>query len=343
MNTRNQLKISFITTNSVTSGSARQRVYKLVNFFKENNQEISISVNENIENADILVLQKSNPVVLCDYLIKYYQKKFIVFDIDDFHPKGEYDFLIKFSDLLIVGSEYLKAKFLPMNKNIFVLDDPIDVKDLNMQLKPSYNLSKPKLGWFGNTCNLDVLEKTGVKNVTKITRGGDIEWSLDTIDENLQKFDVVLIPQEKSITGLAKGNCRMLKCIYLGIPALVSNLDAYVQLAKLIDYPVDFVIKDGANWNNRIDDIKNNKIKFDFDFKKAREITIQNYGIEAFANQWLNSVLTYYNTDQRNAIGKYSKEFIKQVVLQKILKICYKLKQIIKLVFKKLFFINKPY
>ena len=282
-------KIAFITSTDEQTGSTRLRVYKIADELRK--RGFDVSINKNAKNADVIVFQKSDLNFLKKKFYKYLltTKALIVYDFDDLYLGGYCD-LVKFSDCAIAGSKYLKNYFYKFNKNIFVLDDIIDVIDLNMPLKKSFNLKNPKLVWYGNVTNLHIFEKQNIENVTKITRGGDIEWSLDTIDENLQKYDLVLIPQDRTDIGLSKSNCRMLKALYLGVPALVSDLPAYLELADLVNYPKDFIVKDGENWNEKIEKIKSGQIKFDFDFEKCRKIIIENYGKEVITNKWLDIV-----------------------------------------------------
>ncbi|MCD7880028.1 MAG: DUF616 domain-containing protein [Candidatus Gastranaerophilales bacterium] len=282
-------RITFITSTDEQIGSTRLRVYKIANELKR--RGFDVSINENAKKADVIIFQKSDLNFLKKKFYKYLltTRAFIVYDFDDLYL-GDYRDFVKFSDCSIAGSQYLKDYFLKYNKNIFVLDDIIDVVDIDIPLKKSFNLNNPKLVWYGNTTNLFIFEKQNIENVTKITRGGDIEWALDTIDENLQKFDLVLIPQDKTEAGLSKGNCRMLKALYLGIPALVSDLPAYLELAELVNYPKEFIVKDGENWNERIEKIKSGEIKFDFDFEKCRKTILENYSQEAVTNHWLDII-----------------------------------------------------
>ena len=140
-------------------------------------------------------------------------------------------------------------------------------------------------------------------NVKKITRGGDIEWTRESVDYNLQKFDLVVVPQEKTHEGLSKDNCRMLKLLYLGIPALYTDLPEYVKLAKFVGYPDTFFVKDGEDWNEKIEKIKSGEIRFEFDFNNCRKLLVENYSISAMTDKWLNIVENAYN--KRNNIIKY--------------------------------------
>lgn len=279
------MNITFITEYSIDIASTRSRILALDNFLKT--KGIDSCINGNIEHADVVVFQKGDRRFLFRNFVKSKKLgKFIVFDVDDWYDNGYFDFFIKWADLVFVGSEFLKTQWSYLNEKIYVLDDPLDVLDLNLPL-PKYDLHRCNIGWFGNITNLPVLKDTKLKNVTTITKGGDIEWSLDTIDENIRKFDLIVLPQDKTKSGSAKGNCRMLKSIYLGVPVLVSDLTSYIELTKYISYPIDFIVKHGDSWEERVCRIKNGDIKFNFDFLNARRLILDKYSKSARGQNWL--------------------------------------------------------
>ncbi len=287
-------KIVFITASDETAGSTRIRVYKIANELKS--RGYNVSINENIKNADILIFQKSSYKSIKKKFRKaLLSNKFIVFDIDDLYSDGHIKF-VKYSDLIIASCDYLKEQYLKYNKNIKVLDGTLDVINNDIPM-PVYNLKNPKIGWFGTVSNLHLIEKFGIKNVTTITMGGDIEWSRETVDYNIQKFDLIVIPQEKTPVGLSKSNCRMLKTLYLGVPALVSDIPEYIKLAELVNYPKEMFVKDNEDWNEKIEKIKSGEIKFDFDFDRCRKILIENYDIKPMTDKWIDTIESSYKKD----------------------------------------------
>ena len=301
-------KFAFVTSGDENAGSTRQRVYKITKELL--NRGYNVSINENLRQADILIFQKSDYKYLKKRFFKYlFSNKFIIFDVDDMYV-GDYLKLVKYSDLVIAGSQYLADFYKKYNKNIAVLDDALDVIDKNIELKQNLNLDNPQIGWFGTTTNLPILEKLQIKNLKTITRGGDIEWSRETVDYDIQKFDLICIPQEKTPVGLSKGNCRMLKTLYLGVPALVSDIPPYIELANLIGYPEELFVKDGEDWNNKIEKIKSGEIKFNVDFNYIREKILSKYSILARTDNWLKIV---------------SERYKKQNIFQRIKKHCFKI------------------
>lgn len=301
-------KFAFVTSGDENAGSTRQRVYKITKELL--NRGYNVSINENLRQADILIFQKSDYKYLKKRFFKYlFSNKFIIFDVDDMYV-GDYLKLVKYSDLVIAGSQYLADFYKKYNKNIAVLDDALDVIDKNIELKQNLNLDNPQIGWFGTTTNLPILEKLQIKNLKTITRGGDIEWSRETVDYDIQKFDLICIPQEKTPVGLSKGNCRMLKTLYLGVPALVSDIPPYIELANFVDYPKEMFVKDGEDWNEKIEKIKSGEIKFNVDFNYIREKILSKYSILARTDNWLKIV---------------SERYKKQNIFQRIKKHCFKI------------------
>lgn len=308
-----KLNIAFVTAGNENAGSTRQRVYKISKELLSRGYHVSI--NEDLSKADVLIFQKSDYRYLKKKFFKYlFSNKFIIFDVDDLYL-DKYLKLVKYSDLVIAGSQYLADYYKKYNNNVAVLDDALDVIDENIALKKNINSHEPKIGWFGSTTNLPIVEKLKIKGLKTITLGGDIEWNRKTVDYDIQQFDIICIPQEKTPVGLSKGNCRMLKTLYLGVPALVSDIPPYIELAKLVDYPEEFIVKDNEDWNEKIEKIKFGEIICDVDFNKIRSRILSEYSISSRTTIWLNIINTAYKkTTIINHISKlinsyFSKNF----------------------------------
>lgn len=210
-----RLSFAFFSEFSSEVASTRSRMLKVMEYCQEKGYRVSF--NTNLDKSDVVVFQKGlNKAGALGKLRGLFnrailKRKFIVFDIDDWYDTI-YDYYISHADLVFVGSDFLKKQWQHLNQNIVSLDDPLDVKKLDAKL-PKYNLKDPRIGWFGNTSNLPVLRSKNIEGVKTITAGGDIEWRRDTVDEEIQKFDLIVLPQEKNVFGSSKGNCRMLKTI----------------------------------------------------------------------------------------------------------------------------------
>lgn len=313
----NNPTFNFITTGNKSAGSTRIRVYKICEFLRSKGYVAEINSKKD---ADVYIFQKSDPRKLKKLFLKYKAlNKFIAFDIDDFHPY-DYNYIIQNADLIIVGVKRLKDDYIHLNKNIVVIKNSLDIIDEDIPLL-SYNLRNPKLGWFGNSTNLPALSEINVKDVTTITnRGcGDIEWKLDTIDKELQKFDLILIPQDRTRSGCAKCNCRMLKALYLGRPVLVDDLPPYVEFAKEIGYPISFIVPHGNDWNIYLNKIRAGEIELNFDMESGRKRIRELYGLQRIGQLWLESVLKFYS--KKGTCNKIRCKFLFKYILCNILDI----------------------
>ena len=95
-----------------------------------------------------------------------------------------------------------------------------------------------------------------------------------------------------------------LKTIYLGVPVLVSDLPAYIELANFLNYPKEFIVKDNEDWNQKISDIRKNKINFNFDFNEARQRILNTYSIEARNEIWLKTIVSAHKKRRINFIKR---------------------------------------
>lgn len=281
-------KITFITNGNENIGSTRLRVYRIAEALRDFGYDVGI--NQNIDNADILVFQKSGFSALLPLFIKARREKnkFLVFDIDDY-ADDTYRFFVAYADLVVTPSCYLRDKYLKVNRNIAIVDNVLDIRQPDCRLA-QFDLRRLNKVWFGNRSNLQALHDTGLKDVTTITSDGDIEWNAETIDRDLQQFDLLVLPQVKDSNGLAKSNCRMLKALYLGIPVLAQNMPFYVDLARRLNYPESMIVTDIDSWTEKCEDLRSGKLPFHYDFQAARRLILQYYGIENIVDLWLRAV-----------------------------------------------------
>jgi hypothetical protein len=278
----------------MNTGSTRLFVYKVVENLRHS--AIQAEINGNFFTSDIVILQKSKPILLLKYLKKaQISGRYVVYVIDDYHDDVYNRMLLKNADCIAVTTSYLKEQYSKYNANIIVIDTVVDVKDVNVPLRSRSNFSK--IGWFGTYTNLDALTAKNIKEpVVIISNPGRVDkiWNYDTIDAELQALDLILIPQLKTPIGFAKTNTRMLKCLYLGVPVIVSDMPEYVKLAELVHYPLEFVLGDGADWNETISELRCGKIKFDFNFEECRSILHEYYGIKPFMQRYIGQIMERY-------------------------------------------------
>jgi hypothetical protein len=290
------VKITFVTSRNQNNGSTRIYVYKTAQFLQSIN--IEVTINGNINDSDVVIFQKSNPALQLPILkTAQRSKKTTAFVIDDYLDDELTLSLIAGVDLLIVSTDFLQEQYKTTNQNIIVTDTVLDlfIQDIALPEKSSYQ----RLGWFGNRDNIYALRAKHIDyQVTIISNLGvaDKVWNYNTIDAQLQEFDLLLIPQVKTPHGMAKTCIRMLQAIYLGVPALVSDIPEYVKLAELLDYPPEMVLDDNADWNKVIAELRSGRRSFNYDFAKARAVILQNYSFECFANRYIMPMLKSFES-----------------------------------------------
>ena len=281
----------FITNSSIQLGSSRIRVYNLLeslkNYFKY------VFLNED-SLADIIVFQK---IVDLKTLKKYRNKGlYTCYDIDDLYP-NTYS-MVKYVDLVIVSTEYLKTQLEKFNKNIIVIPNSIDIENYSIPLKNINNSKNPSFCWYGWSNNSYILDKLNIRDlVTTISDNGDIQYNVFDIDKTLQNFDYVIIPQEKTPHTLSKTHCRFLKSLYLGIPTIVSDMPEYVKLAEEINYPKEYVVTNINDFKVLINEISSGKISLPtIDFTSIRKKILQKYAKEIIAQEFAHNIIYKYQT-----------------------------------------------
>ncbi len=284
------MKINFITfgDNQGKRGSTRIRVLNLIRVLTT--KGITCAFNdETFEGYDIIIFQKTPLTPRIKELIK--KARFfgipIAFDLDDYS-----DWLmaqLKYFDLIIVSTPLLAKMCIPYHPNVVVVPNTLDVDDITIPLKKE-NKHK-SLVWYGYAQNAYILEKWHIHGVKRISNAkGDIPYDTKRIDRQLQEHDLVVIPQEQNETTLAKTHCRMLKALYLGIPCMVSDMPAYLELAKEVNFPKEFIVSSPEEWTPKLRLFHQGILKFNFDFNQARKTILRLYGPEKIAEQFVSVI-----------------------------------------------------
>ena len=205
----------------------------------------------------ILFLQRTTFPFGLERILKMMNEN-IVFDLDDaiFIPdKKEYGLIgrmkeyskevevaniLRVSKLAIVENEYIKKYASKYCKDIFLIPGPIDTKR-NFVKKKSYKNNKVTIGWIGSPSTLNYLNMLdGVfKELAKkfdveikVIGAGEykldgikvtnINWSVENEVEELQSFDIGVMPMPNNEWTRGKLGCKMLQYMAVGVPAVVS-------------------------------------------------------------------------------------------------------------------------
>jgi len=187
-------------------------------------------------------------------------KKNIIFDFDDAIYLGSEnnDFLksivrcdwkikilIKISDLVIVGNNYLKKYAKKYNSNVHVIPTTIEIKPINKKFNRILTV-----GWSGSPSTFFYIKKyfNLLKNLQKkykfkiLIIGSNhkeyknnilfVPWNLKTEKFFLQKIDIGLMPLTNSKWSKGKCGLKILQYFSLGIPSIASPIGVNSEIIQ---------------------------------------------------------------------------------------------------------------
>ena len=293
-----QRSIHFDLFRDANTASSRLRGFALAQELRERGFQVSACAHpsKSQPDADVFVFQKVVPRMERVVELKREGKR-IIFDIDDNYllddvgQKRDILSFINAVDVVTVGSKLLLETIRPYHDRVVLFENPLDVLPQSLPKKPS--LWTGRLGWFGNRCNLPALEQLPLPGkVSTITSGGDIEWKLESVDQELVNFDVILIPVIQSKWNYSKNANRMLKCVALGVPFLASATPEHVAMVERLGLNKErFLVADSEDWSVKISAVQADYFQVLRDILAARNIAKSFYAIEALTTVWIDTVL----------------------------------------------------
>ncbi|KAA0245361.1 MAG: glycosyltransferase [Candidatus Brocadia sp. AMX2] len=159
--------------------------------------------------------------------------------------------MVRCSDQIIAGNQYLKSKAIPYNKNIAILPTAIDTRKYTTK---DYRRSKEKItiGWIGSKSSLPFLKEltpafdhvaSQYKSVElKIICNDFFEckrmsvikkrWALKDENADLQDIDIGLAPLPDH--EWTKGKCatKLLQYLSVGIPVVCSPVGVHNEIIQ---------------------------------------------------------------------------------------------------------------
>ncbi|MGL5063500.1 MAG: glycosyltransferase family protein, partial [Microcoleus sp.] len=252
------LHFCFVPFGDYAKASARLRVWKLVDCLKNAGHRVTIG---HADDCDVYVYQKVRPF---DKIQQIKNKEaLIVYDFDDNYAlpnQGTQDDLIAFmnsADLVTVGSKYLGEFAGKYHPNIFVLENPVDIisESVERQSRPELK----RIGWFGAPEGALQLEIVNINEpITTVTKGGNIEFDIYTVDRTLTEFDLLVFPLEPTEWNLAKNANRLIKAVALGIPVLATATPEHLKVAAELGLSEQFLVEYHGDWQAKIANMRAN-------------------------------------------------------------------------------------
>jgi hypothetical protein len=312
------LTFRFDTFGDVTTASSRLRAWKLGEFLASSGHRVSMNEGEP---CDVYVCQKVRPFATLRALRE--AGALVVYDFDDHlllegvESHGVKDEVIAFinaADVVTVGSEYLAEAARKFHRNVFVLENPVDIGSAALVRGKTAELKR--IGWFGTSAGL--VDLRGVKTAERIetvTRGGDIEFDLKSIDRTLTGFDLLLLPVELNRWNLAKNANRMVKAVALGVPVLATATPAHLAAANRLGLDERFLVREGETWDGNIAALREDFNAVQDAVLRARENAIGSFSIQLIGGDWLRHIERALDRKASATSSESAGEALKEVAL----------------------------
>lgn len=215
--------------------------------------------------------------------------------------------MIKASDFVIAGNEFLRSEVLPYNKNVEVIPTPINH---NKYLIKDFNLKKEKvtIGWIGDHGSIHYLEKmrpifdrialdhpeTELKIVCDTffdcERMKVIKKDWDEKDEvlDLQSFDIGIMPLMDDPWSWGKCGLKIIQYQGVGLPVVCTPVGINRDLVE--DSINGFYAMTDEDWVRKLSIlIKDEELRKKMG-EKGREKVLKNYTLDVCAHK-LYSIL----------------------------------------------------
>ena len=178
--------------------------------------------------------------------------------------------MLALADLVIVENEYTAGFAERYCDRVAVITGPIDTRRFRVAAMPEERLDQVVLGWIGSATTLPYLDmlKTALKKLGQRypnlqlrvvgAEAVDIDgirveasaWDLEREVEDLQGFDIGLMPIPDDPWTRGKGGYKLLQYMATGLPVVTSPVGINQQLVK--DGEVGFWAGDADEWERRL-------------------------------------------------------------------------------------------
>ena len=287
------LSFRFDTFGDVTTASSRLRAWGLGRFLKAHGHRVTM--NEGAQ-CDVYVCQKVRPFASLRAMRE--AGALVVYDFDDHlllegaESHGVKEEVVAFmnaADVVTVGSEYLGVDARNFHHNVYVLENPVDIESTTLVRGRKAELTR--VGWFGTSAGLiDLRAVKMAEPIETITRGGDIEFDLKSIDRTLTAFDLLLLPVEHNKWNLAKNANRMVKAVALGVPVLATATPAHIATVEALGLDDRFLVREGENWDAKIAGLRRDFSAVQDAILRARGRAIELFAMHRIGGDWLKHI-----------------------------------------------------
>jgi glycosyltransferase involved in cell wall biosynthesis len=271
-----------------------------------------MSLYEHLREADTIFVQRKRIPLYMLLLLRHSGKK-VIYDFDDavmfknslsknpysLRRKMSFKRMLRFTHLVIAGNEFLKQEAEKYHSNVRVLPTPVDGERYTAKHHEKRNIVN--IGWIGDHGSIhymesykDVWETLGRKykhvvlNIvcdtfieTEHIRLRKINWSYEKEIEDLQDFDIGVMPIFDDLWSKGKCGFKIIQYCGVGIPAVCTPVGINREVVE--DGVNGFWAKDKTEWVEKLSAlIDDGELRATMG-KKGREKVMAGYTVQACA------------------------------------------------------------
>lgn len=277
--------------------SHRFRILKPYELLTSQGLDVTIKKIPDLD-ADVNVFHKhQHPHQVIEWMSKLTKKK--VFDVCDDHFDRElgsyYKKACSLADVITCTNERMEKRLKKLfpKKPIYVAYDPINT----LKGAPKWSSDNPKLIWFGHSTNVPdafpwlteaaslKYDLTLVSDAPLLGNGTDfkyIPFRAGWVEENLRKYDVVLLPTGDSPWINMKSSNRFVDALNAGCTVITNNDILYEDV-------VDFGIYETGSVSKALEKYRSNE-SIVAAINKGQSFIEKKYGDSSLKKQWMKAI-----------------------------------------------------
>jgi len=213
--------------------------------------------------------------------------------------------MIKASDFVIAGNEFLKREVLPLNAHVEVIPTPIDE---DRYLTKDYSVQKEKvtIGWIGDHGSIHYLEKMKPIFERLGRRHPHVElkivcdtffdcgqmkvvkkqWSSEEEVSDLQSFDIGLMPLIDDPWSWGKCGLKIIQYQGIGVPVVCTPVGINQDLVK--NGENGFYAMKPEEWEEKLSLLIEDSLLREKMGREGRKRVLENYTLQACAPRLLS-------------------------------------------------------
>jgi len=294
----------------ISSYPPKNKVYRLYWIIRVLINRLPLIISQ--YNYDIIILQREMISTL--YTIERFLKIPYIMDVDDAihlnQKKYSIDKIAKKASAVVVCNEFLSNYYSKLHENVYIIPTPVNTEKYRPKSKK--NIKQITIGWIGTSSNFKslksiekelsiLLEKhpniilkvvsNNNPNFTLIEKSRYIfkKWSdIDDV-EDIQSFDIGIMPLLD--TEHSRGKCafKMLQYMSCGLPVVSSDLPMNRKIVEMRE--CGFCVSKKDDWINALTVLSQSQSKREVMGNEGRKTIEQFYSTKVYVKLYKNVIL----------------------------------------------------